>query len=169
MGTDIHCFLERKTSKGWAVDPGHLRDRDMGDPLEIASLAGRNYHLFGIVAGVRSNAKPIKPPRGFPKDASEELTRVYQRNPWYHTATYLTPRELQAALNRYKREYSVLYAEQLIDLTDEIPEQDAFSRYGTSDAVLRYIRSYKESEKVDNILLSSKKNTRFRIVIWFDS
>jgi len=169
VGADIHCFLERKTPKGWVVDPGHLRDQDTDDPLEIASLAGRNYHLFGVVAGVRSNAKPIVPPRGFPKDASEELARVYQRDPWYHSATYLTPRELQTALNRFKREYKVMYIEKLIDLTDEISEQEAFSLYGISDAVLRYIRSYKDSEKVDNILLGSKKNTRFRIVIWFDS
>lgn len=60
MGTDCHMYLEKKTRKGWKM----LKEIDIG----------RNYTLFGLLAGVRDGSiKPIAHPKGLPKDLSKTL------------------------------------------------------------------------------------------------
>lgn len=60
----------------------------------------RNYHLFGLINGVRSNDNPIIEPRGWPDFMSQES------NMWMldelHEPTWLTFDELTKVLNRYK-------------------------------------------------------------------
>ena len=166
MGTDIHCYLERKTKSGWVVDPGHTRTV-AGDVLEIQSLAGRNYTLFSLIAGVRGQHQSMFPVRGLPKNVSDDIKAEYEKD-HYHSATYLSPNELKRIMSTMARLIREYYADfPFGDLTGSA--NAAFSEYGCNDGILRYIRSYKESEQVDNILLGTKNNTRFRIVIWFDS
>ena len=187
MGCDSHFFLERRVNKGpWHIDPGHKYLEDPRDgslhPLEIPSLSGRSYYLFGLIAGVRSHhSVAIVPPRGLPDDVSKEILLYYtDYKPDFHTPTYLTPKELEKALNKYfkylKKEnpstdrfYSALL--------EQAPVEDAF-RYknGLGDldirinsSILKYIRSHLDWEKVENKLLGAKNKTEYRIIVWFDS
>lgn len=55
MGCDIHCYIEYqpRDSQSWKGFGGRLNP-------------GRNYTMFGQLAGVRSEGRPAVSPRGFP-------------------------------------------------------------------------------------------------------
>lgn len=92
MGCDIHIQLEVRDyeTHKWRHVPGPFscyicnetgRKKD-GDPCHWCDGKGfsnylfhdRRYHLFGILAGVRSDVfPPIVTPRGFPKNLTAEL------------------------------------------------------------------------------------------------
>lgn len=57
MGCDIHCYVEykRKDQDSW---------RDFGKRIN----PGRNYWMFGMMAGVRLEVPPVVEPRGIPND-----------------------------------------------------------------------------------------------------
>lgn len=58
MGCDIHCYIEYQPSdQRWDSFGGRINP-------------GRNYHLFGLLAGVRGNSDPVVPLRGMPTDAA---------------------------------------------------------------------------------------------------
>ncbi len=88
MGCDIHGYAEKKNSEGkWEVIQS------------IAPFDRRSYGTFGFLADVRnySDVTPISEPRGFPEDASNEVSEEY--NSWYgaaHTPSWLTISELTA-------------------------------------------------------------------------
>ena len=108
MGTDIIAFAERGDSDDvWRYVPMCIdfgRDRD--------------YSLFGILAGVRSDGiEPIVPPRGLPDDvlhsfASHPRVGCYHTYTTFceenHSASWLLVSEIQAAHWRHKqREFPV--------------------------------------------------------------
>jgi hypothetical protein len=69
---------------------------------------GRNYYLFGILAGVRyDRIEPISEPRGVPNDISEAYKE--QLNQWEgdaHSKSYLTLKELlDVDWSKYETEY----------------------------------------------------------------
>lgn len=60
MGCDIHLYMEYKNptntwSKRWS---------NFGKRIYV----GRNYYMFGLMAGVRGSQNPIAAPRGIPDD-----------------------------------------------------------------------------------------------------
>lgn len=57
MGCDIHCYVDykRKDSTHW---------NSFGERIN----PGRNYTLFGLLAGVRGENSPYYPVRGIPSD-----------------------------------------------------------------------------------------------------
>lgn len=58
MGTDIHCYIEyQKFSGDWYCFGDHINP-------------GRDYEVFGALAGVRDCAEPIIPVRGLPMSLS---------------------------------------------------------------------------------------------------
>lgn len=54
MGVDIHTALQVKQQGRWETIATNIYD-------------GRNYALFGVLAGVRGQEEPIVEPRGYPK------------------------------------------------------------------------------------------------------
>ena len=58
MGCDIHCYIEykKKNDDHWRSFGGRINP-------------GRNYTLFGVMAGVRCDGL-LYPLRGFPEDAA---------------------------------------------------------------------------------------------------
>lgn len=58
MGCDIHCYIEYRQA-------GESRWQSFGGRIN----PGRNYVLFGYLAGVRAMGPPIVEPRGMPPDA----------------------------------------------------------------------------------------------------
>ena len=80
MGCDIEFLVERREESGlWVHVPfdsfrrEHLIGEDAAANLRRNQwYDGRNYFLFGVLAGVRELSVPtIATPRGFPPDASE--------------------------------------------------------------------------------------------------
>lgn len=59
MGCDIHCYIEHR-AKGF----------ERWDDFGIRINPGRNYWMFGFMAGVRCEDFPHIIPRGFPEDAA---------------------------------------------------------------------------------------------------
>ena len=110
MGCDIHMFTEALRSvndkptwvnvDNWRVNPYYKEGNEDGErPYDVQELHGRrNYTLFTVLAGVRSDDddnKPVADPRGFPEDASPQTTAEYKR--WEgdgHTHSWLTLQEL---------------------------------------------------------------------------
>jgi hypothetical protein len=112
MGCDIHIQVEYRTKIDGTMQwcDGNLYDTDItkfhdshenGPKYQRVCLIneGRNYTLFGLLAGVRNyDIKPIASPRGFPNDASKSIAKEY--NAWgidAHSAGWLTLAELMNA------------------------------------------------------------------------
>lgn len=109
MGCDIHLFTEIKKSinsedkwvniDNWRYNPYYKEGNDDGERmLELESIySGRNYELFGILAGVRDrNNDTIDEPRGLPEDVSNVTKKESDR--WDgdgHSHSWLTLRELK--------------------------------------------------------------------------
>lgn len=103
MGCDIHEVIEIWRNGKWhvAVKPISVYERHNylegeayweaieADPYDL----GRNYMLFGVLAGVREDYEPIKPVRGWPDDVSEE-TKEFGDDADGHTYHWYTLREL---------------------------------------------------------------------------
>jgi hypothetical protein len=137
MGCDIHFFVEKKSKRlkrqemlnevvgdteqlqmewesadSWI--PNNYKDDDDTRVKVINRserfYSGRNYTLFGILAGVRWMPKcgPISNPKGFPSDTSNETADEYES--WAgdcHSASYLTLKELKDTdWSKYMNEYS---------------------------------------------------------------
>lgn len=104
---------------------------------------GRNYELFGVLAGVRSKEfNPIDYPRGLPEDVTEEIKNEHQE--WdvdAHSATYYTLDEL---LDSKYRKMSV----------GELAE-------------LRLQYFFKDV--LDTCLKLTDNPSDFRLVFWFDN
>lgn len=71
MGCDIHCFIEHSASDSerlyWTPFGGHINP-------------GRDYGMFGLLAGVRSGDKPVYEVRGVPEGLAYEAvdeSRLY--------------------------------------------------------------------------------------------
>lgn len=84
MGCDIHMVLERKSNGTWiglhnyntpeliALDTSVFDDSPPTQYRWIAyKIMGRNYTLFGELAGVRTAGTLGNEPRGIPQDASQ--------------------------------------------------------------------------------------------------
>ena len=78
MGCDIHAYLEVAKDNKWTY-------------VQRLSI-GRDYFLFGILAGVRSNqALPIDSPRGVPVDTSNVIRdEIMQWDSDGHTHSWLS-------------------------------------------------------------------------------
>jgi hypothetical protein len=93
MGCDIHMYPEYRR-----------RGSDWWDGFTGRWHPGRDYALFGFLAGVRDDGPPVARPRGFPTDAGYRAKEDY--------ILYVTPDEESA--NRWR-----------IDGDDAIPRERA--------------------------------------------
>lgn len=109
MGSDIHIYTEIKKSinsedkwvnvDNWRYNPYYQEGNNNWERmLSVESIyIGRNYELFGILAGVRDrNNDMIDDPRGLPEDVSEVTKKESDR--WDgdgHSHSWLTLRELK--------------------------------------------------------------------------
>jgi len=100
-------FIEYKRgdSHDWELDRGHKKTIDhLGSiteriHLESVDAAGRDYDFFGLLAGVRSCAKPVFNVRGLPKNLSTPLKEDVEM--WgvdIHTKSYLSLAEYKQVL-----------------------------------------------------------------------
>lgn len=64
MGTDIHAFVEVVGEEAVSLTEGEF-------------YIGRDYHLFGALAGIRTAEPPLVPVRGIPQDPSRDVAGWY--------------------------------------------------------------------------------------------
>lgn len=100
MGADIHLFHEKydtKTSKwescdNWQLNKYYNSEEDTYDigidsqnemkyevPYDNYIYRGRNYYLFGCLAGVRGNIPCISYPRGIPDGVNEWIKKYIDK------------------------------------------------------------------------------------------
>ena len=108
MGCDIHIKIEKRVDNAWVDVPWTSSDKrtydhkhDPTGALEISDyFDGRNYNLFGILAGVRQgtwgdNIPPIAESRDIPEDSplfnSTDYKDYYLGD---HSYSFVTLREL---------------------------------------------------------------------------
>ena len=95
MGCDIHDFVEIKLNGKWEM-VGEIFETCDSKRLSVHPYDGRNYTLFGILAGVRNKDMiPISEPKGSPNDASQGfLDELEQWQYDGHSLSYLTLQEI---------------------------------------------------------------------------
>ncbi len=171
MGADWHVYLEYKKPGGkWEAHPNH---REWTDYIgirkleEVPSLSGRNYVLFGIVAGVRGG-DTLFSARGLPVDISEAVSSQFDDG--YHTPTWLTFYEFERCFKKWVKEWNRYYSDPSDKLHSNHPASDAWKKSGISTAIFTWIRQELTIEEVENKLLGLRRGkTKYRFVIWFDS
>lgn len=151
MGTDIHLYIEHynKESKRWDSLSFYKKSSE-GEFLPVDIYDGRDYDLFGLLAGVRSIIDPFVFPRGVPDDMSCEVSKAYRDGQYYHTPTWYDYCELQTYERIFDNEYD--------------DEDDTISLCERLDGFINDI------EKVLNAYdIYCPKPGDIRIVMWFDS
>src|SRR5277367_298518 len=110
MICDIRMHVERKIGDVWErVSEEHgIRHPYWEEAMSEATKAffnkkgwspGRNYALFGLLAGVRSTIfSPFIEPRGLPEDLSASVQEIWKDSDG-HTPSYLTLPELLSFQN----------------------------------------------------------------------
>jgi len=97
MGCDIHCFKEKKKNGVWVTaDVWEDKYADGKSVPYETRFTGRNYQLFGVLAGVRKETSVTVEARGMPADACSEVKHAAES--WGcdgHTHSWLTLAELK--------------------------------------------------------------------------
>lgn len=102
MGCDIHTFVERynKETNQWEILNLYKKNSDNTyEPIPVYD--GRDYELFGLLAGVRGSSHffsggygYIVEPRGIPNDLSQYVQSKWEcgkdedGRQWWHTPTW---------------------------------------------------------------------------------
>lgn len=161
MGCDIHVYLEKYTSINgkstwvnvdyWQKNPYFGITEDEREYEHVSCYVGRNYDLFGILAGVRSSEDPIDEPRGLPEDVTEVTKKEYERGDMIHTPTYYTLKELK---------------DYLYENSDNKEIFECLNRFVgcVDDRFKEEFYIGKHDEKRYTI-----KENSFRVVFWFDN
>lgn len=101
VGCDIHMYVEKKKNGKWVPAQGMIKDEDSGImdvPYPDTFYNERNYLLFGFLTGgeVRREMNSPFKLKGFPKNASPEIRKIYEQYGCdAHSPSYLTLEELE--------------------------------------------------------------------------
>lgn len=162
MGCDIHVYLEKYASINgkstwvnvdyWQKNPYFGIEDNVDEYEHVSCYVGRNYDLFGILAGVRSGEDPIDEPRGLPEDVTETTRKEYEK--WgigCHTPSYYTLKELKDYLYENSDNQDVVDSiTHFIKLIDKRFKEEFWIGEG------------------DEKRYTIKENS-FRVVFWFDN
>lgn len=176
MGCDIHIRLEMINKKGEykPLDYYEVREDWVDEednipthPFYVKDIYdGRDYELFGLLAGVRSNyPEPIAEPRGIPNSANHFIKEEYEFDKkWIHTPTWLTLGELRKCWYEHK--------------DDEILDEDGWHNVyirlldGIIKPFERRVAEYKYLFYESDAQLEEECRKYWdsaRMVFWFDS
>ena len=173
MGCDIHLHCEYKDDDGWHNCDNHVWN-DKTKSYEFEDLYwGRNYDLFGILAGVRSNQfTTIDTPRGLPDNISAKTKEF--ADGWRdcaHSYSYLTMRDLLRWKKRQTRRWKKLKKKHEIikshDWYGDYILDDEYPVYKEEHHMLDYLIELLKV-KMDNYFYCFNSED-FRIIFWFDS
>lgn len=177
MGCDIHVYLEKRSNQvireeklnqifnnsektediwvsadKWSPDPDYPEWSKRKNHIEYQDriYAGRNYLLFGILAGVRWWDCPnkISEPRGLPSNLSQELKEI--REDWGsdgHSDSYFTLTELLNYDWSFWDDYDI----------------------GDGEKVGPELKQFMKSIDKMKLMCSDGSTDNLRIVFWFDN
>lgn len=183
MGCDIHTYVEHynKESKRWENLSLYKKDKD-GTFSTIDIYDGRDYELFGILAGVRGTAGSFVMPRGVPDDLSCEVSNKYGDGEYFHTPTWYDYCELNAYEYMMHDSYKELREKskkieqlenQFRHMTEFVPrEEDAiieddYDEYDIADRFVGFMNCIRTV--LDAYELWYPKPGEVRVVMWFDN
>jgi hypothetical protein len=112
MGCDIHIRLEKINENGDWIPLDHYEIREDWEDQKhycktfpffpVSIYNGRDYELFGLLAGVRSNyPEPIVEPRGIPESANKYIKDEYESDTYLHTPSWLALGELMKTWSKH--------------------------------------------------------------------
>lgn len=194
MGCDIHTYREKFVDGRWQTadpwEPYDYGEDEKGQeiPHERRAYTGRNYNLFGLLAGVRNRDDPFAiTPRGMPWDVSPEVKMACEQ--WDsdgHSHTYLYIHEL-TSLRRWVSQRVIpvsgmMRRDQLAKLTTSIesgkPDWQLLYPYcqGTTDPFqtefsVEIPMDFMVGKCLDEMISSFKgiDGENHRLVFWFDN
>lgn len=212
MGCDIHVHTEKRVIKSdgtevwintdcfkcneWKIvykidNNSTYGDSDEDDLLIDYPYKGRDYKLFGILAGVRTDPENIiAEPRGLPDDVSDVTKNQYNED-WCHTPSWLTLKELFKYKQKFDQKRTIWIKESDWNKYDN-DELDTNNVYFSNPHLPGYIKKkwsplyrgfkvfLKDIKRKANADLNpwgfiNKKvlwkdySDNYRIVFWFDS
>lgn len=166
MGADIHMYVEQRLSPNDKWEPSplfHERYEDTDSSgnkiMRLNScFTGRNYEMFGILAGVRGSGC-LYEPRGLPSDISEEIAKETDPvSPMMgdHSHTHLSLKEYARCLKKYDKKINL---NNIKDLDDQ------------SEYVQLYVKANEwfKRESAEAELFQTGLKPEIRLVFWFDS
>lgn len=181
MGCDLHCYIEQynKETNEWDNLTLYKKNRD-GSFKEAYVYDGRNYELFGLLAGVRGGGCFVGP-RGIPDNLSSEVAEYwdYGKDNGWHTPTWYDFCELEAyeymlkdslkEINRLKCEINRLKEEVAKKNDDEYDfyeyeDDDDFNVADSFSGFMDCIRTVLDAYDV-----WYPKPNEIRVILWFDS
>lgn len=175
MGCDITIVVEYRdgADDNWKridIANPYARKRDDGRPVYLTPYDGRNYALFGILAGVRSNElKQIDDIRGLPMDCDPKTREEYETPDYgYFGASYYTLEEL-LLWAKDKSNFYIMSPEEMeyydIEPKDR-EEMECFSDMARSSLYRLIYGAETLASAVEEQYLLSRD---VRIVFWFDN
>ena len=172
MGCDIHLFIEmrRHPENEWEAEPTtNYGENDSAlYPYGVRSVS-RNYHIFGLLAGVRENNCMFMP-RGIPKDVTPLVEMAIEGwNRDAHTHSYLSLAEFKEVIAKtdYKNskntstEINYDYSDPKYDTVSDFPENWT--------TIVNYCENWIDSENAESILLGMPCTAEIRLIFFFDS
>ena len=107
MGCDIHLHCEYRKNGIWYNCDNFEWNQETGQYEFVSIYSDRNYILFGVLAGVRSNEpEKIDSPRGLPDDIALKTKELADLDfKWTHSHSYLTLRELLKWRERQQKKW----------------------------------------------------------------
>ena len=184
MGCDItiHCEYKDKNGK-WRNCDDFFWNPENKEYECVEIYSGRNYELFGVLAGVRDNSLPqITERKGFPEDASEVTKAFYKE--WEneaHSMSWLTLRELLDYKKKRKKKYKKLskinkpklYPDYWNGMSEGVEDSEGYVFFKNDYHVLDYLinRLKVKLDQCGYWYCNSfeEKAEDIRIVFWFDS
>lgn len=180
MGCDIHCAIEKRDKKIDKWVELALYKLQNGEIEKVPVYDGRDYGLFGILAGVRSTSGSLVAVRGMPDDLSLTVKEEYGDGKYFHSQTWYDFCELDAY------DYSLT---KCVNIIKELSNNNAdYDRDTESDYIricgcdyyigIKYNIKQIESlhEFVDGVrrvlnayMVTNPLPGDVRIIMWFDS
>ena len=122
VGTDIHWFVERRANASslWVLLDGDVPFLHVDDSPLV--YRGRNYELFGALAGVRGATHRQLPVRGLPVDVSPIVAACTTVEDHYRGHGFASILELRQL---FGREFSDFVFEAVVECMDQYTKDGA--------------------------------------------
>jgi len=174
MGCDIHMYVEYKVDDGeWKAHEQHIEEvEDEYKSVRSVTATGRNYDLFGLLAGVRTYSDGRVKPKGLPKNISPMIKRASEY--WGgdgHSHSHMTLEQFEKVLedyNRREKDYKIKPTKR----TDMFYSHDMkYEEHPPSfSTVVSGCKRHAEELKADFILLGQEPpKIKHRLIFWFDN
>jgi hypothetical protein len=168
MGCDIHMFIETRVGDGeWQLDPHHEWDRTETHYAHLSevSATGRNYHLFGALANVRSSGPEAK---GLPEDVCHQL-REYLNDGDNHSHSYHSLQEFKQVLLDMKFDLEKNKSTNAYYKYSDYWNNDGEVRPPDYTTIVHYCEKLIMDHEAEKILVDNLPSLEVRLVYCFDN